>query len=308
MAQKSQKLGRGLDSLITSLGARVGTVPPGAPQTTDEGGLKDLLLSSIQTNPKQPRKEFDEAALNELVESLRRHGLLQPIVVRSDGQGYQIVAGERRWRAAQELGWERIKAVIVDVEDRKLLEVALIENIQREDLGPIELAQAFRALVEEHGLTQEELAQRLGKSRSGIANTMRLLELPDAVKDRVSRGTVSMGAARAILALGSEERMDEIAGEVAEGRLTVRQVEALAGSDKKAGTRTKRTVDPNLLEMAAELQRQLGTKVKISGSLKKGRLEIEYFSAPQLEQIRHRLSASRGSELAVEAEENGFTI
>ena len=289
MTARERKLGRGLDSLI------------GGGSVSDRYGVKEtqvqpVPMASIDPNPFQPRRDFGTEELNDLVESMRVHGLLQPIVVRPSGARFQLIAGERRWRAAIELGWTQIEAYLVTADDQRMQEWALIENIQRQDLNPMELAQAYRRLQESAGLTQEELAGRLGQSRSHVANILRLLDLPQPIKDDVSRGTISMGAARALLGLEDPELQAEAAGKVAAGKMTVRQVEGLASTTRKSAPKGGRRKDPNLQALAEELQRLLGTRVGLHGSLKRGKLVVEYYSEIQLDQMVRRLRAIALSE------------
>ena len=284
MTDKERRLGRGLESLIGGGGASGGGAPL-ADRLAEGAPTRDVSVEAIEPNPYQPRRHFDEQQLTELMSSLESHGLMQPVVVRARAGRYQLIAGERRWRAARELGWSTITAAVIELADDQMLEWALIENIQRSDLGPIDLGQAYRRMIETLKLTQDELAKRIGQSRSAVANTLRLLDLPDAVKARVSRGTVSMGAARALLSLGDPAEMERVSEQVAEGKLTVRQVEALS-SPRKAPP--QRRADPNLDALAEELQQRLGTKVEIRGTLKKGKLQIEYYTSRQLDHVvRH---------------------
>lgn len=310
MANRESALGRGLDSLISRYGDRVDaekdTAAPGA------GTITDLPIDQVVANRAQPRTEFAVEALNELTESLRRHGLLQPVVVRRAGDAYELVAGERRLRAARELGWDTIRCFILEIEEEQLLEWALIENIQRTDLGPIELARAYRALIDQHGLTQAELAERVGKSRSAVTNTLRLLDLPSAVKERVSRGTVSMGAARALSGIGDPELQERLSEQVETGQLSVRQVEQAAsrakqssGQDARKESGSEPGRDPDLVDLERELTRALGTRVALRGTLEKGELRIRYFSGPQLDLLVRKLSkGDAGVRAAGSAEED----
>lgn len=214
---KKNSLGRGLDSLFSENNEPSGST------------VSVLRVSDIEPNPKQPRKKFDDAALAELSDSIARHGLLQPIAVRETDTGYyQIIAGERRWRAAKLAGMTEMPAIIYEMDDKKAAELALIENLQREDLNPVEEAVAFRALIDQYGLTQEDAAQQVGKSRSAVANTLRLLDLPEQILEKVSDGTLSAGHARALLSLRDTEDVFSLAERIAARSLTVRQAEAEA--------------------------------------------------------------------------------
>lgn len=307
MADEKRRLGRSLESLISAARGRELSM-----DVVQRSGhrVQSVVVESVVPNPFQPRKEFSIEALNDLIESLRTHGLMQPIVVRKSGSQHQIVAGERRWRASRELGWESIDAVVIEADDRRMLEWALVENIQRQGLGPLELAQAFRQLAREFGLTQEEVGRSVGMSRPAVANFMRLLELPPTVQERVSRGTVSMGAARALLALESVEEQETAAREIEERTLNVRQVEELVRERaperrrKPAARKSDAPIDPNQQALLEELQELLGTKVSIQGSLSRGRLWIQFHTARELDRLVRRL---RGEAPRFEGPDNATT-
>ncbi len=248
-----------------------------------------LDLDEIEPNPLQPRQDFDEHRLEELAQSLRANGLLQPIIVRRAGSKYQIIAGERRWRAAMRADMHSIPAIIKDADDADMLKMALIENIQRQDLNPIEEAAAYRALIEEHGLTQEMLGERLGKDRSTIANTMRLLGLPAEVQAEVSRGTLSMGHARALLSLPDASSQSALCTKIIKEGLSVRQVERMVKASAKTKRRAPKVPDPDIRRLEEDLQRALGTRVRIHGTGKRGKIEIEFYSADALEGILAKL-------------------
>jgi len=220
--------------------------------------------------------------LAELAESVRQNGLVQPLVVRKDGAGYTLVAGERRYRAARIAGLEQAPAVIMDeIDDGRMLELALVENIQREDLNPLELADAYRRLIEQCGLTQIQLAQRVGRSRAAVANHLRLLTLPDSIKRLVAEGKLTEGHARAILALENESRMLEMAQRIVSNELTVREVEKAGPKKRRRRLQVKR-VSPAIAEMETDLKRRLGTSVRIIPGLKQGKIEIEYYGDDDL--------------------------
>jgi ParB family transcriptional regulator, chromosome partitioning protein len=278
-------LGRGLSALI-----------PGAPEAGDTGtGLLEVPTNAIGPNPKQPRSHFDDDALAELAASIREVGILQPIVVRRAGQGYEVVTGERRLRAAKLAGLATVPVVLRDSEDSDLLREALIENIHREDLDPIELAEAFRQLLDELGLKQEELAERVGVSRSHIANTIRLLSLPLEVQQLLTDERITAGHARALLALGNAEAITSLSLRVAAEDLSVRETEELvrrfleAPAEKEA--KAERAAgpsgngDPNLAEVEEILSEQLATRVSIRMGRKRGQVVIEFGSADDLERI-----------------------
>ncbi len=273
-------LGRGLSALL----------PERAPQAGEE--LLELDIERVLPNAEQPRALFHEGRLEELAQSIRDNGLLQPIVVRRHGEGFQIVAGERRWRAAQRAGLHRIPAVVRDVSDERLLELALIENIQREDLTPIEEAQAYRRLMDELGLTQEMVAARLGKDRATIANAVRLLRLPPDLQKLVEERQLSPGHARALLALDSETLQRRAAESVMERGLSVRETERLVkrvlhGEPVIVGS--AHPADPNVKFAESKLSKLLATKVRIVGRGRGGCIEIEYYGTEDLDRLYSRL-------------------
>jgi ParB family transcriptional regulator, chromosome partitioning protein len=284
---KRKALGKGLSSLIPSSIARIPSSAAG-PARSFPAELR-LEVSRIRPNPQQPRHSFDEAGLDELARSLRTQGLLQPVVVRPLPDGwFELIAGERRWRAAQRAGIHQIPAVVRDVPDEKLLELALIENLQREELNAIEEAEAYRILVDDLELTQNEVAERVGKQRTTVANALRLLNLPEAVKNMVRGHHISMGHARALLALEDAKAIEALAQRVVEEGLSVRQVEAWAKRPPAAKPRPGRPtkpVDPNVAAAETALQRILGTRVRIAGNGAVGRVEIHYHNADELDRV-----------------------
>lgn len=274
-------LGRGLSALIPGSNLEQG----------DKSG--EIRLDEIVPNPYQPRRVFDQGKLDELAESVKKHGVLQPIVVRKAGEKYEIVVGERRFRAAQQAGLETIPAIVREYDDRDMMQIALVENLQREDLNPIEEAEGYRRLIDEFGLTQEELGAVLGKSRSAIANTLRLLKLDPFVQENVSRGTLSMGHARALLALESPADQVRACRKVVEEGLSVRQTEELVKRLLTPAQRVKHRKesvrDPNIVEIEDRLKRSLGTQVRIKPGQKRSVIEIEYYSQEDLERILERV-------------------
>ncbi len=255
-----------------------------------QGRLRNLDIDLIRPNRSQPRQDFNEEALFDLANSLKTKGVIQPIVVRERDDGtFQIVAGERRWRAAQQVGLLKIPALVHQVPDSELLEFALIENIQREELNPLEEAAAYRTLMDDLQLTQEDVARKVGKRRATIANMLRLLTLAPKVQDRVRRGVVGMGHARALASVGDRKEQERLAGRVEKEGLSVRQVERLVarlnqGPDtvrKTAGT----AVDPNVQAATESLQSALGTRVRIVQGRSGGRLELHYGSDEELQRI-----------------------
>ena len=275
-------LGRGMAALLSNAPA------PSAPAAGAGKALMQLPLEAIERNPRQPRKRFDDAKLEELASSIREHGVVEPILVRREGGKYRIVAGERRWRAAQRAGLREIPAVVREASDREAFELALIENIQRADLNAIEEAEAYDALVREHGLTQEALASRVGKERSTVANALRLLKLPPDVRDSVRDGQLEMGHARALLALEQPDAIRKAAKRVLEERLSVRAAEALVrelmGLKKAPSTPPGDT--PAIRDLTNKLQRRLGARCRVLPKTQvAGRLEIEYTSLEELDGI-----------------------
>lgn len=282
MAQK-RGLGRGLSALI-----------PGA-----EGAGASVLeipLAELESNPLQPRRRFEPAALEEMAATIRTHGVLTPVVVRRAAHGYQIVAGERRVRAARLAGLARIPAIVKEASNAQALEMALVENLQREDLNPLEAAEAYRRLVEDFGLSQEDVAGRLGRDRSSVANALRLLRLPRRLREDLAAGILSEGHARALL--GLEKAADQLRARdlVVKRRLTVRATEALVRRLRRgtAGPGGRpRTGDPNLRALEDQLRVALGTKIRIVRNGKRGTLEISFFSDEDLTRLVELIAGSR---------------
>lgn len=258
-------------------------------------GVREVPVARCAPNPYQPRERFDADAERELTASVRERGVLQPILVTPDGEvGYRIVAGERRWRAARAAGLETIPAVVRKLEPHEMVEVALIENLQREDLNAIEEAHGYRELVNDFGLTQAEVAERVGKDRSTVANALRLLELPQQVQDMVESGDLTMGHARALLGLPNAAEQVRLAREVPSKGLSVRQVEAAVRRARPGGARrpSRPMASPQVRAVEQDLQRALGTRVRIVEAKKgAGRIEIVYHSGEEFERLRARLAA-----------------
>lgn len=270
-------LGRGLEALI----------PPVHESGEDRGGApREILLADIGSNPFQPRTRFDDAALKELAASIRVSGVLQPVLVRRHADGYQLIAGERRLRAAQLAGLEKIPTILRDVDDREMMEMALIENIQREDLNPIDEAKAYQALVSAVGLTHEQLSERVGKQRSSISNSLRLLGLPVEVQDMVSRGTLSAGHARALLGLDSAGDQLAAARYVHAKGFSVRRTEAFVTKRlRKTTKRMRANVLHGFVEWETKLQQRFSTRVTIKPGGKGGKVEFEYYGDQDLERL-----------------------
>lgn len=276
---KRPALGKGIGALLSS--------------AAQEGGKKyfSCPIEELKPHHRQPRKTFDDRKMTELVASIEEKGIIQPLVVRRQDDHYQIIAGERRWRAAQKAGLERVPVVIQDVTEDWALEIALIENIQREDLNPLEEAGAYRYLMDSFDLHQEEVAKRVGKDRSTVANALRLLRLPEKIKNDLVENRLSMGHARALLALESEEDIIEASQEIIRKKLSVRETEKLIKKIKKMfGSKidkpvVEKLVDPNLLELENSLRQQFGTQVKLHCKDKGGRIEISYHDQDELGRI-----------------------
>jgi ParB family transcriptional regulator, chromosome partitioning protein len=278
MADKRPALGRGLSALIPD-------APVAAP--TVERGL-DVDTDLLRPNPYQPRSSIDDARIEELARSIRAHGIIQPIVVRRTGDaGYEIVAGERRWRASQRAGLLKVPVVVRDIPDDRLLAAALIENVQREDLNPIEEANAYRRLADELGLTQEQIAEAVGKDRSSVANYVRLLKLPREVRENVAVGSLSMGHARAILGLSDETSQLRVARDVVAKSLSVRETEALVSKAGQPAPARRPEQQKDVHTRAAEdrLRFSLGTRVRIVRKGRGGRVEIDFANENELQRI-----------------------
>mgnify|MGYP001625603644 CR=1 FL=1 len=285
-------LGKGLGK---GLGALLGD----AALQNQEGGSVSLPIAQVEPGLKQPRKRFDPETLADLAESIRTHGIIQPLTVRRLGSGYyQIIAGERRWRAAKLAGLSEVPAVIIEADDRKVMELGLIENLQREDLNPMEEALGYQALVQEYGLTQEEAAQQVGKSRPAVANALRLLALPDAIRALLEEGKLSAGHGRALLSAPPAQQK-ALAKRVVEGGLSVRQTEAMAKRLAQAGDEAEeaaaKAADPMKLyrdAAAKELSQRWGRKVSITKGPKKGKVEFEFYNDEDLTELLDKLEQS----------------
>ena len=284
-SKKPSGLGRGLGAL---LGDDV--------VNADAQSVTTVPIAQVESNSAQPRKYFDEAALAELADSIRQHGIIQPLTVRKLASGYyQIIAGERRWRAARLAGLREVPVVVIEADDRKAAELAMIENLQREDLNPMEEAQGYQALIQQYHMTQEEAAQRVGKSRPAVANALRLLDLDPSVQQRVMEGKLSAGHARALVPL-SPALQRKAADAVVQDGLSVRQTEALA-KRLSAGKKEKKSPAPGQVDYAAAAQKELssalGRKVRIVTGRNKGRVELEYYGIDDLNDLLEALALLR---------------
>jgi len=275
----SKKLGRGLESLLSRT--------KGSPGEQ----IVEIDPEEIRENPFQPREVFEDAALEGLIESIEENGLIQPVVVRRDGDRYELIAGERRWRAAKSLN-RPIPAIVRDIDDDKMLEMALVENLQREDLNPIEKAKAFRQLIDKFGLTQEQAAQRIGVERSTVANMIRLLDLPAQIQKSVSRETISMGHARALLAFNDKKKQVLFAKRIEKEGLSVRETERLVYEPKKVEKKAKKAEparSSHLVDLETQLREALGTKVQVEEKRGRGKIVIEFYGQEQFQQLLESL-------------------
>jgi len=286
MPKATKRLGRGLEALLPSLASE------------QETGTVEVPLSQIEPNPYQPRLDFDPASLEELAQSIREHGVIQPVVVRRRAPDrYELVVGERRLRAAKLAGLQTIPAIVGDFSEGQMMELAVVENLQREDLNPIEEAQAYQTLIEEFGLTQEQLAQRIGKSRPHISNTLRLLNLPEKLQHLVRQGKLSAGHARALLGISSAAEQETLAERIIRQRLSVRQTEELVRQAAQSAGKVSRQArsqsdaqrDAELLLLEDQLRQALGTSVRIRTGKKKGTIIIEFYGPDDLARIFERI-------------------
>jgi len=286
LAGRKGGLGKGLDALFVD-------------NNTNSTNVLTLRISEIEPNKGQPRRDFDEAALADLADSIREHGVIQPLLVRPMPAGtYQLIAGERRWRAARMAGLSEVPVVIRELDDMETMEIALIENLQREDLNAIEESLGYKALADQYNMTQEQIAKSVGKSRPVIANALRLLNLPQKVIEMVRRDELSVGHARALLALESKKEIVEMAERIVKQHLTVRDVERLVNAQKLSKEASEQKVKPLIrdtfyeeLELAAT--QEIGRKVKIKQKKDKGKLEIEFFSKQDLSDIMEKLTGEK---------------
>ena len=302
-SKKTRGLGKGLDALFgdaeVTLQSRAEKNSKNEDEKTEDpkqkvdknektgGGIDYIDINDIKPNSNQPRKTFDEDKLNELAASIEEHGLIQPLVLRKAEKGYEIVAGERRWRAARKIGIREIPCIVRELTDEENMLLAIIENMQREDLNPIEEAEGIRQMIETYGLTQEEVSKSVGKSRPYIANSLRLLRLPETVRKYIEDGSLSTGHAKAIAAVSDEKKQIELAEVAIRDGLSVRQLEKLAQQDK-SGVKTRSRVKQKTADVKRveeDLKNALGTKVTLNQKGKKGKIEIEFYSKDELERL-----------------------
>lgn len=283
---KTRALGKGLGALIPQL------------EEDDLQNTQEISIEDIETNPYQPRRHFDPESLQELAASIKEHGVLQPLLVRKKDPGYQLIAGERRLRAAKQAGLSTVPVVVKALDDRTVMEIALVENLQREDLNPLEEAEAYQRLITEFNLTQEEVAKAVGKSRPAIANTLRLLNLPEPIQQLVANGQLTMGHARALLSLERPEKQLYISEKIITEKLSVRETEEIVrqtrlsgvsretpGEEEEKKQKERQKIDPNLQAIIDDMTRLFGTKVRIKKNGERGKIEIEYYSPEEFERI-----------------------
>ncbi|MDD6154215.1 MAG: ParB/RepB/Spo0J family partition protein [Eubacteriales bacterium] len=308
MARKSVKnrgLGRGLDALFQEQVPVVeraeereeAAKAESQAAADDENRIIYIDINDIKPNENQPRKTFDKSKITELADSIKEHGVIQPLIVRKKegSTGYTIVAGERRWRASHEAGLKQVPCIVRDLSEEENMLVAIIENLQRENLDSIEEAKGLQTMISDFGLTQEEVSKSVGKSRPYITNSLRLLKLPEDIRDRVSDGSISAGHARVILGIEGKKKQEEFCDKIIHERLSVREAEDMA-RNLKAGTkptRAKRTKkkDPDTVRVESELSERLGTKVNIAGTGKKGKIEVFFYSDDDLDRLIELISA-----------------
>lgn len=285
MATKKRGLGKGLAALL-----------PEEPimdllnEEVDEESIVHVNLNEIEPNEEQPRKQFEKESLNELKESIEQFGVIQPIIVRKKEDKYEIIAGERRWRAAKEAKLEEIPCIIKEIDDKEAMKLALIENIQREDLNPIEEALAYKSLMENYKLTQEDLAKAIGKSRSYIGNTVRLLNLDEEIIENIAEGKLSSSHGRALLAIPNKKERLKTADEIINNKMNVRETEKIAKKSKEQKSKAMPTKDPFIVDIEEKLMSSLGTKVNLIPKKNGGKIEIEFYNDEDLERIIEILS------------------
>ena len=301
--KRSGGLGRGLDALfsdssITEEVAAEIDEPEESGDASHDGGIRYIKIEDIIANSSQPRKNFDESAIDELAGSIKLHGLIQPIIVRPANEKFEIVAGERRWRAAKKAELKTLPCIVRELSDRENMLLAIIENTQREDLNPVEEALAFDAMIKQYELTQEEVSKSVGKSRPYITNALRLLKLPDEVREMLIEGRLTGGHARAIAGVEDEAMQIQLAKLAADGGLSVRALEQMIAESpekqkKKTAKPLKRTESPEIISAENELKQILGTKVSLPPTTGKGKIEISFYSQDELERILEMLMSLR---------------
>lgn len=291
-------LGRGLESLLGDMNNDINTLDDVTSTRANasavnaiQGDEMEVSIDKIDSNPMQPRKDFNEEKLAELAESIEHNGIIQPLIVQKNGERYTIIAGERRYRAARLVGLGAVPVLVRNYTQMQVMEIALVENLQRDDLNPLEESAGIELLISQYNLTQEEVGQRLGKSRTAVTNSLRLLKLPDSIQQVLRSGQISSGHARALLALPETKQQEAVCKEIIQKNLSVRQTENIIKKIKTGkGKRKKIELPPELNEVAQSLQDTFATKVRIQGDLQRGSIRIEYYSEEQLEQLYDELS------------------
>lgn len=286
--KKNSGLGKGLEALFGEMNSdSLAKTKTDKKDGKADDNTTSIAIDDIKPNLNQPRKTFDPEALSDLTDSIKEHGVIQPIIVRPHGESYEIVAGERRWRASREAGLKEVPCLVRDLTDEELMLLAIVENMQREDLNPVEEAEGLDRMMNTYGMTQQQVSKSVGKSRPYIANSLRLLKLPEKIRDMMSEGKISGGHGRALLSLKSEKEMLKLAMQIEKEGLSVREVERRVSSDAKPKPRKGRAAEKNsdVLQVEAELKEHLGTKVNLKMGAKKGTIEIEYYSRDELERL-----------------------
>ena len=289
-------LGKGLDALIPITNREYGEEQEKIEKTKNEESILDLRINDIDPNPEQPRKDFNREKIEELAFSIEKHGVIQPIIVRPHGDRYMIIAGERRWRAGKLAGLDKVPAIVRDTDEKQMYMLALVENLQREDLDPIEEAKGIRQLIDEYNLTQDEIAAEVGKSRSAIANIVRLLNLPSWVQELIKKNELTPGHGRAILAMKERHHVENVVKEIIEKNLNVRQTELLIKQlNNPQRPKAEKVIEkPNyILDIESNLEESLGTKVSITPGKKKGVIQIEYYNNDDLQRIMDMIARER---------------
>lgn len=288
-------LGKGLDALIPSYTGEEGLERDRTISKASEENIVRLKINDIDPNPNQPRQDFDRKKIEELALSIKNHGVIQPIIVKEKGNRYIIIAGERRWRAAKVAGLSEIPAVIREIDEKNVYMLALVENLQREDLDPIEEAMGIKKLIDDYDLTQDEIAREIGKSRSSIANTMRLLNLPKWIQELIRKGDLTSGHGRALLALKEKDKIKDVVNIITEKSLNVRDTEKLVkklnSKEKKKSYSNRQEKPTYILAIEANLEECLGTKVNINPGKKKSIIQIEYYNDEDLERIMNTIKS-----------------
>ncbi len=287
-APKKKGLGKGLDALFANTEINTKEISISNTAENTENGISYININDIKPNEGQPRKTFDDEKISELADSIQEHGLIQPIVLRKSGKGYEIVAGERRWRACRKAGLKEIPCIVKELTDEENMLIAIIENMQREDLNPIEEAEGVNQMIVTYGMTQAEVSKSVGKSRPYITNVLRLLKLPEEVKEMVSNGELSSGHARAIVGVSGKAAQVKIAEKIIKEGLSVRETEKLikeADAPAKKPAKRKAEKNADVKRVEEDLKAVLGTKVNLTQTGKKGKIEIEYYSREELERL-----------------------